>query len=165
MTPQDMVLTPMGLRFRGRTFPCTIGRGGLSDRKREGDGATPTGAHRIVGCLYRPDRRTRPCTWAVPIGPQDLWCDDPDHADYNLMTRVPHDGSAERLARPDPQYDLVLVTDWNWPHATPRKGSAIFLHAWRRPGHPTAGCIALGAAHLAWIARRITYTTRLIIPT
>ena len=67
MTPQDMVLTPMGVRFRGRRFPCVIGRGGLSCEKREGDGATPVGTHRIVGMLYRPDRMERPATWAVPL--------------------------------------------------------------------------------------------------
>jgi L,D-peptidoglycan transpeptidase YkuD (ErfK/YbiS/YcfS/YnhG family) len=72
-----MVLTPMGLRFRNRVFPCTIGRGGVPTDKREGDGATPAGVHRIVGCLYRPDRMARPCDWAVPIRPGDLWSDDP----------------------------------------------------------------------------------------
>ncbi|MCP6053683.1 hypothetical protein NL338_26220, partial [Klebsiella pneumoniae] len=45
--------------------------------KREGDGATPAGIHRIAGLLYRPDRLPRPAPWAEPIGPGDLWCDDP----------------------------------------------------------------------------------------
>ncbi|HBK15781.1 MAG TPA: hypothetical protein DDZ54_09220, partial [Erythrobacter sp.] len=53
MTPNDLVLTPTGLRFGGRRYPCTIGRGGISGAKREGDGATPAGIHRIVGMLYR----------------------------------------------------------------------------------------------------------------
>ena len=78
-----MVLTRQGLRFRGRLFRCTIGRGGIRTDKREGDGATPTGTHRIVGMLYRPDRMARPTDWAVPIGPRDLWSDDPKHEDYN----------------------------------------------------------------------------------
>ncbi|MCE8007193.1 L,D-transpeptidase family protein [Aestuariivita sp.] len=163
MTPWDLVLTKRGLRFRGRYLPCTIGRGGLSGHKREGDGATPRGAHRIVGMLYRPDRLARPTDWAVPIRPGDLWSDDPVHEDYNLMVRAPYPYGHERLRRPDPLYDLVLLTDWNWPKAVPGRGSAIFIHQWRRPGFPTEGCVALHRDHLAWVAPRITFQTRLIV--
>jgi L,D-peptidoglycan transpeptidase YkuD (ErfK/YbiS/YcfS/YnhG family) len=158
-----MVLTPRGLRFRGRILPCTIGRGGVTGDKREGDGVTPRGVHRIVGMLYRPDRMARPADWAVPIRPGDLWSDDPADEDYNLMVRAPHAYSHEALRRPDPLYDLVLLTDWNWPRAERGRGSAIFIHAWRRPGYPTAGCVALDPRHLRWIAPRIGYDTRLIV--
>ena len=88
MTPADLVLTPTGLRFLNRRFACSIGRGGLSDHKREGDGATPRGVHALVGMLYRPDRMAKPANWAVAIGPGDLWSDDPADPDYNLMVRV-----------------------------------------------------------------------------
>jgi L,D-peptidoglycan transpeptidase YkuD (ErfK/YbiS/YcfS/YnhG family) len=159
-----MVLTPRGLRFAGRLWPCTIGKGGLSDRKREGDGATPVGVHRIVGMLYRPDRIARPAGWALPIGPRDLWSDDADRPDYNHMVRAPYAGSHERLSRADPLYDLVILTDWNWPYAVRNRGSAIFIHQWRRPGYPTEGCIALRRAHLHAIAPLIGYNTRLIVP-
>ena len=164
MTPQDMVLTPMGVRFRGRRFPCVIGRGGLSCEKREGDGATPVGTHRIVGMLYRPDRMERPAKWAVPIRPSDLWSDDPAHEDYNLMVSKPYSHSHEVLRRADPLYDLVIITDWNWPRAERGKGSCIFVHRWRRPGYPTAGCVAFRPDHLRWIAGKINVGTRLIIP-
>ncbi len=159
-----MVLTPTGLRFRGATYPCTAGRSGVTTDKREGDGATPAGVHRIVGCLYRPDRMARPCGWAVPIRPGDLWSDDPGHEDYNLMVRAPYPASAERLFRGDRLYDLVLLTDWNWPGAERGRGSAIFLHRWRGPGVPTAGCIALAPDGLRRIAARIGFGTRLIVP-
>ena len=43
----------------------------------------------------------QPCDWAVPIGPGDLWSDDPGHEDYNLLVRAPYGHSHERLARPD----------------------------------------------------------------
>ncbi len=163
MTPDDLVLTPIGLRYLGRVIPCTIGRSGLSTRKREGDGATPIGIHRITGCLYRPDRTARPAPWAMPIGPRDLWSDDPTDAHYNLMVRAPYGPSYERLARADPLYDLILLTDWNWPRAKPGTGSAIFLHQWRRPGYPTEGCIALARDNLRWIAARAAPGTRLIV--
>jgi L,D-peptidoglycan transpeptidase YkuD (ErfK/YbiS/YcfS/YnhG family) len=164
MTPSDMVLTRQGLRFLGRVYPCTIGRGGVTRNKREGDGATPVGVHRIVGMLYRPDRMARPADWALPIGPRDLWSDDPRDEDYNLMVRAPYPHSHERLCRPDPLYDLVILTGWNWPRAERGRGSAIFIHQWRRPGAPTAGCIGLSRQDLRTIAPRIRYSTRLIVP-
>ena len=164
MTPRDLVLTPSGLRFMGRRFACTIGRGGLSARKREGDGATPVGVHRIVGMLYRPDRIALPADWALPIRPGDLWSDDVRDPDYNLMVRAPHPYGHERLRRADRLYDLVILTDWNWPQAVKGRGSAIFIHRWRKPGHPTAGCIGLAPEDLRWIAPRIRHETRLIVP-
>lgn len=131
--------------------------------KREGDGATPLGAHRIVGCLYRADRIAPPCDWALPIGPSDLWSDDPKDEDYNLMVRAPHAFSHERLARADPLYDVILLTDWNWPNAQRGRGSAIFVHTWRAPRFPTAGCIAFRRDHLLWIAARLRIGARLIV--
>ena len=162
-SPLDMVLTPMGLRFMGQSYPCTIGRGGISYQKCEGDGATPRGIHRIIGMLYRPDRMTKPADWAVPILPGDLWSDDPDDPGYNTMVCAPYAASHEKLRRSDPLYDLVLLTDWNWPYAVPGRGSAIFIHQWRRPGYPTEGCVALRRADLHRIVPRISYRTRLIV--
>ena len=163
MTRFDMVLTRRGVRFMGELYPCTIGRGGVRGDKHEGDGATPVGVHRLVGMLYRPDRMARPADWALPIRPRDLWSDDPGHEDYNLMVRAPYPHSHERLRRADPLYDLVLLTDWNWPRATRGHGSAIFIHQWRRPGFPTAGCIGMARADLHTLAPLIRYQTRLIV--
>lgn len=163
MKPSDIVVSRWGARFMGRRFPCSIGRGGMVACKREGDGGTPIGVHRIVGMLYRPDRLLPPADWAVPIGPQDLWSDDVRDPDYNLMVRHPHGFGHETLRRADPAYDVILITDWNWPYAVPGRGSAIFVHTWRKPGHPTAGCIGLAQADLLWIAARLRHQSRLII--
>lgn len=167
MTPQDIVVGRWGLRAFDRRFSCTVGRGGIvpARAKREGDGATPDGTHGIVGMLYRPDRIARAMLpdWAVPYGPPDLWSDDPRDPDYNLMVRAPHPFGHERLSRADPMYDLILITDWNWPQSVSGRGSAIFMHAWRRPLARTAGCVAVAPADLMWIANRITHQTRLII--
>jgi L,D-peptidoglycan transpeptidase YkuD (ErfK/YbiS/YcfS/YnhG family) len=149
-------LTSRGLWAFGRYLPCSIGRSGITKDKREGDWATPAGVHRIVGCLYRPDRLVRPNAWAVPIRPGDLWSDDVADKHYNHLVRAPHGFSHEMMRRPDPLYDVVLVLDWNWPDAVPGKGSAIFIHQLRRPGYPTAGCIALKRYDLLWLARRVT---------
>lgn len=163
MSPFDLVVTPTHVRFMGRKFPRTIGRGGFADHKVEGDGATPRGVHRVVGMMYRPDRIAPPQAWAAPILPRDLWSDDVADPDYNLQVRAPHPYSHEALCRSDPMYDLVIVTDWNWPVATPGRGSAIFIHAWRGKGRPTAGCVAFRPDHLAWIAARISIGSRVVI--
>lgn len=167
MTPWDIVVTRWGARFMGRRFACSIGRGGImaQTQKREGDGATPVGIHKIVGLLYRPDRIAKSALpdWAVPIGLGDFWSDDPDDPEYNHMVRTPHRFGHECLRRADPLYDLILITNWNWPCAVPGKGSAIFVHRWRRPGHSTAGCVGFAPGDLLWMAPRIRHSTRLII--
>ncbi|MEN8935399.1 MAG: L,D-transpeptidase family protein, partial [Planktotalea arctica] len=71
--------------------------------------------------------------------------------------------SHEKLRRADPLYDLVILTNWNWPHARALHGSAIFIHQWRRAGYPTEGCVALNRQHLHEIARKLTPTSRLIV--
>lgn len=162
----DIVVTRWGARFLGRRFPCSIGKGGITSDKREGDGASPRGSHLMPALYYRADRI--PTFFGAPnrvekIKPGDLWCDAGDHPAYNHLVRAPFKASHEKMRRADRLYDLVIVTDWNWPEAVPGKGSAIFVHRWRKPRHPTEGCVAFRADHLRWIAERITPATRLII--
>ena len=164
MSPDDLVLTPYGVRFGGRLLPCSIGKGRLTADKQEGDGATPIGTHRIVSMFYRADRIPCPADWAEPIGPGDLWSDDVADIAYNHHVRAPYGFSHEHLRRADPLYDLILVMNWNWPHAQPGKGSAIFIHQWRRPGFPTEGCIAFSRSNLHWLAARVQPGTRVIVP-
>jgi L,D-peptidoglycan transpeptidase YkuD (ErfK/YbiS/YcfS/YnhG family) len=78
-----------------------------------------------------------------PIGPQDGWCDEPAHADYNRPVTLPHPARHERLWREDPLYDLVGVLGWNDAPVVKHRGSAIFLHVARSDLAPTEGCIAL----------------------
>jgi L,D-peptidoglycan transpeptidase YkuD (ErfK/YbiS/YcfS/YnhG family) len=156
-------LTPMGLIAGQNRFPCSIGRGGITSNKIEGDGATPIGDHKIVGMYYRADRIAKPNHWATPIGPNDLWSDDANARDYNKLVRTPYPFSHETLRRGDPMYDLILVTDWNYPNTIANKGSAIFVHQWRRPRFPTAGCIALSRKHLWDIATKICFGATLSI--
>ena len=41
------------LNVGGTVFPCALGRGGISAGKREGDGATPLGAMRLLSGYLR----------------------------------------------------------------------------------------------------------------
>jgi len=161
----DMVVTRWGARFAGRRFPVAIGRGGITTHKREGDGATPAGVWHLMGGGYRADR-VRPPAAPFPIGatgPRDLWCDDAEHPAYNHPVHAPFGASHERLARADGLYDVFIVTDWNWPDATPGDGSAIFIHCWRGPRKPTAGCLAFRPDHLRWILERWTPRSRVLV--
>ncbi|MFE3835908.1 L,D-transpeptidase family protein [Pseudogemmobacter sonorensis] len=150
----------------GRRFTCALGRGGIRADKREGDGATPAAALRITGGFFRADRIApgRVPGWLRPIGPRDLWSDDPADPGYNRLVRAPHGFSHERMFRADPLYDLVLTTDWNAAPAVPGRGSAIFLHIRRAPGHATAGCLAFSRGDLLWIIGRIEPGARVILP-
>ena len=161
---KNLILTPLGLRVADKLFPCVVGKNGITNRKRESDGKTPIGEHQIVGMLYRPDRISRPRSWALPIRPRDIWSDDLKDPDYNLMGTMPTLFNHEKLFRPDHLYDLVILTNWNWPYAIKGRGSAIFIHRWRKKGYPTEGCIGLSKEHLLKVAKFIDFGSQLIIP-
>lgn len=157
-----MVVTKWGARFGGRHVPCAIGRGGISEEKQEGDGASPAGVWRLVGGMYRADRGVMHGLPAA--GHNDLWSDDVRDPAYNHQVRGPgYSFGHETLRRADPLYDIVLFSDWNWPDARPGKGSAIFVHLWRRPRYPTAGCIAFSRPDLEWILARWTPQSRIFV--
>ena len=165
MQRSDIVVTPWHTRYLGRRMAHALGRGGITRAKVEGDGATPAGVHHIAGLWFRPDRIAAHSLprWAKPIGPGDLWSDDSTDPDYNHPVRAPHPYRHECLRRADRLYDIVLVTDWNYPQSRPGLGSAIFLHRWRAPGTPTAGCVAYAARDLLHIAQHAQPGTQLII--
>jgi len=134
----------------GQTFRVALGRAGVRAHKQEGDGATPAGVLALRRVLYRADRLPPPdCTVSIePLAPDDGWCDDPTHADYNRMVRLPHDARCEELWRTDGVYDLIGVLGWNDAPVVRDRGSAIFLHVARPDYAPTEGCVALALADL-----------------
>jgi L,D-peptidoglycan transpeptidase YkuD (ErfK/YbiS/YcfS/YnhG family) len=150
----------------GMRMPCALGRGGIRQRKREGDGGTPAGRWRLVRVLYRPDRRMRPST-GLPvrtIRANDGWCDAPGDRNYNRAVRLPYPASHENMARDDGLYDLVVVLDHNMRPRRRGAGSAIFMHV-ARPGYlPTEGCIALKAADLERLLARLGRVARIVVP-
>lgn len=160
-----LTVTRWGARLGAQRLACAVGRGGITRAKREGDGATPAGSWHVAGLFYRPDRLAASAVppWAAPIGPRDLWSDDPRDPQYNHQVRAPHRFGHECLRRADPLYDLVLFSDWNWPHAVPGKGSAIFIHRWRGPRHPTAGCLAFAPHDLLALAWQMPPGSRVVV--
>lgn len=144
----------------GRSFACSIGRGGIGEKRGEGDGITPRGVWGIAAVMSRYDRGLR---LGASIGPLDRWCDAPAHPRYNQPVRAlwpPF--STERMRRADPLYDIVAVLDFN-SEGVPGTGSAIFLHVWRKPRHPTEGCIAFARPDLQWILARWQPSSRVVV--
>jgi L,D-peptidoglycan transpeptidase YkuD (ErfK/YbiS/YcfS/YnhG family) len=160
------VITKWGARFRGMTLPCSIGCGGIGHKRGEGDGITPIGQFHLVGIKQRYDRLSfyAPHVRQKAIRIADIWSDDPKDPDYNHGVYGPdYAYSHEKLRRADPLYDVMGILDFNWPNSTPGAGSAIFLHIWRKPRHPTEGCVAFDRRVLLWIFENWQAKSRVVI--
>ncbi len=154
----EIVLESDGrLSLDGRRFRSAIGRAGVTPDKREGDGATPAGLFALRSVLYRPDRLSRPRTYLEvgALAPDDGWCDDPAHGDYNRPVLMPHMASCERLWREDALYDLLVVLGHNDDPVRAGLGSAIFLHLARPDFGPTDGCVAVSLEDLLEILESV----------
>ncbi|MEM7439542.1 MAG: L,D-transpeptidase family protein [Pseudomonadota bacterium] len=163
----DLIVTRWGARFQGRQFSCAIGRAGIGEKSGEGDNITPRGVWRLKQIWHRPDRvsMARETLPGFPITPGDVWSDDPKDNNYNAHRHAfgTYPFGHEAMRRPDPIYDLLAVTDFNWPDAVSGAGSAIFLHVWRKPRHPTAGCVAFDLSDLSYILANWRPWSRLIV--
>ena len=151
----------------GAVIPCALGRSGIAQVKREGDGVSPRGRFRLRGGAYRPDHvASRPRT-ALPLRPTrpgDGWCDDPRDRRYNRPIALPAPGvGAEAMWREDGLYDLVVDLDYNRQPIRPGRGSAIFLHVARAGYRPTEGCVAVSRSDLLRLLRRLGPRTHIEI--
>ena len=151
------------LLSNGRMYRCVLGKTGVLTKKLEGDGATPSGVFPLIRVLYRPDRMDFPETHlpVFALSPNDGWCDDPTHEDYNKPIKLPHDGSHERLWRDDNIYDIVVVLGYNTSPVIPFMGSAIFIHFAEPSFKSTRGCIALKDVDLLEILKTCSTKTNL----
>jgi L,D-peptidoglycan transpeptidase YkuD (ErfK/YbiS/YcfS/YnhG family) len=145
--------------------PCAVGRSGIAEKMREGDGVTPAGCWPLRRVLYRADRMGAPSTGLAlaKIDPGDAWCDVPGDPDYNRQVRLPHPGITERLWREDSLYDLIVVVGFNDSPVLPGKGSAIFLHVASADYGATEGCVAFARDDLIEAVRQVRSTDRLVI--
>ena len=152
-------------RWGDRVWACAIGRGGVCAEKREGDGATPSGAWPLRSLFYRPDRVGRPVT-SLPcraLTPQDGWCDDPADPAYNRLVALPYPSRHEAMWREDHLYDMVVTLAHNDDPPVPGRGSAIFLHVAKHDYGPTEGCVALAAEDLRVFLREAGVETRVCV--
>jgi L,D-peptidoglycan transpeptidase YkuD (ErfK/YbiS/YcfS/YnhG family) len=168
VTPRfdDLVVGTWGGRFCGQNLPCAVGRGGIGVKRGEGDGITPIGVFQLAAIKTRIDRLSfqTPHVRQEVIRIADIWSDDPSDPEYNHGVYGPdYPFSHEKQCRADPLYDAFGILDFNWPEAAAGSGSAIFLHIWRKPRHPTEGCIAFDRRALLWIFENWQPWSRVII--
>jgi L,D-peptidoglycan transpeptidase YkuD (ErfK/YbiS/YcfS/YnhG family) len=169
--PRIDVWTRPGDRRRGwlaagpLRIAVALGRGGIRADKREGDGGTPAGRFRPLRLWWRADRALRPPTLLPtrPIGAADGWCEDPVDRRYNRPIRLESAAAGDRLARNDALYDMIIEIDHNTRPRVAGRGSAVFIHVAREGLAPTAGCIAMPAATLKRVLRRIGPKTRIVV--
>lgn len=147
------------------TVPCALGRSGVTGRKREGDGATPSGSFEVLHVYYRADRGPHPKT-LLPVSPLSAdmgWCDDPGHPRYNRLVDLPFSSSHEKMWRDDRLYDIVVVLDCNMSPPVKGKGSAIFFHIAREDYRPTEGCVAVAPQHMRLILSKLAPGCEMVV--
>lgn len=155
-----------GRLHAGQTvITCAIGAAGISNRKREGDQASPAGYFRLIEGFFKPSvgRRPRASLPFFPINRTLGWCDDPNSGNYNRLVHLPIAARHENLWRDDGLYDLVIVLDYNILPRRKGAGSAIFLHCARSDIAPTEGCIALRREDLRKLLPRLARDAVLIV--
>ncbi len=133
-------------------WAANLGVNGIADRRREGDGTTPTGVYGIGPVMYgaAPNPGVKYRYRRVVCG--DWWVEDPASAAYNTFQHVACGRRPPFRTKPpgmwqDPvAYRYLAVVQFNMRPVVPGKGSAIFLHASK--GRPTVGCISLPVGQL-----------------
>jgi len=125
---------------------CSVGKGGIKKKLKEGDNITPKGIYFLDKLYYRADRNKdfRTKLKNIIIKKNMGWSDDPRSKKYNrkITLRKNYKYSFEKLYIKDNSYDLLIPIKYNYNNPIKNKGSAIFLHL-TKDYKPTAGCIAL----------------------
>ena len=152
------------LSFGGQTAACALGKAGVAELKREGDGATPLGRFALRKVWYRPDREPRPDTALETraIAEHDGWSDDPTDPAYNRRITRPHPFGREKLWRQDGLYDLFIEIGVNDDPPVAGRGSALFLHL-TPDFSPTRGCVAVARDTMLQILAGATPDSHIVI--
>lgn len=144
------VYVPAKVPFQG-----VVGRNGV-DKKKEGDGKSPTGIYSFgtaFGTVSRPTGIKMPYTVSTE---HDYWIDDVNSLDYNKWVNYEGDpkerwASFERLKITPYKYSLVI--NYNTYDIVPGKGSAIFMHIESSSSKGTAGCINISEINMLKILK------------
>ena len=147
-----------GWRTAMPTMRAVVGRSGVvkGADKREGDGGTPAGVHRVELAFGYEAQLATGLAYRKATA-DDWWIDEPKSPSYNRWVTGKPDVSAEAMRRDDDQYEVGCVIEWNTNAPVPGRGSAIFFHVWKGPEESTSGCVAVcehdARALLAWLDR------------
>jgi len=156
----------------GKTIPVSLGRTGMAwgiglhttprgaaPDKREGDGKAPAGIFSISSAFGYSDNSAAQAFPYIKIASGLECVDDPLSSKYNRILDAsthPKDwNSSETMLRPDGLYAAGAVVEHNGDPVSPGMGSCIFLHIWRGPDKPTAGCTAMEEGALRSLLSRL----------
>jgi L,D-peptidoglycan transpeptidase YkuD (ErfK/YbiS/YcfS/YnhG family) len=148
-------------------WTARIGWNGLADRRREGDGTTPTGVYSLGRTMYgnAPNPGVRYRYRRLACG--DWWNEDPRSPTYNTFqhvrcgTRPPFRTTTPGLWQERTAYRHFAVIEFNMRPVVPGRGSGIFLHA--KTGSSTNGCVSLPASQLVSTLRWLRPAERPLI--
>jgi L,D-peptidoglycan transpeptidase YkuD (ErfK/YbiS/YcfS/YnhG family) len=153
------------LYFQKYKLRCSIGKRGISIKKREGDKRTPRGEFKLKYILYRKDRvfNLQTVLKKIKIDKKMGWCDDPKSSYYNKLIKYPFKYRSEKLWRKDNIYDIIIIIDYNLNPIIKNRGSAIFLHITKKNYQPTSGCIAVSKNNIKFLLSKIDKKTKIKI--
>lgn len=141
-----------------------VGKNGISDNKKEGDGKTPSGVYDF-GTAFGIAKNPGSIKSYRQINNNDYWVDDPNSKYYNQwvdITKVNKDWkSAEHLISENIAYKYGVVVNYNTNPIIPGNGSAIFLHV--STNGPTAGCISVSEDTMVNILKVLKPNAKIVI--
>tara|TARA_B100001057_G_scaffold241534_1_gene241860 strand:- start:615 stop:1106 length:492 start_codon:yes stop_codon:yes gene_type:complete len=145
-------------------FKCSIGKGGKSSKKIEGDKKTPKGFFSLGPLFFRKDRINNPTTKLKKIEIKKFmgWCDDTNNKNYNRLIKINHKIKHEKLYLKKSIYDLLIPINYNTGRIKKNRGSAIFLHLTTNY-KKTLGCIALKKKDMLILLKLINSRTKIQI--
>ena len=161
----NIIIKKQLLIYKGYKLKCSIGKSGLTYKKREGDLATPRGIFKLGSLYYRKDRikNLRSKIKKKIIKKKMGWCNDSKSKKYNQEIFFPFKYGAEKLYRKDKIYDIFINIKYNQSPTKKYKGSAIFLHLSNSKYRPTEGCVALQKKDFLKIIPLINNSTKILI--
>ncbi len=131
-----------------------IGYGGLvrGERRRQGSGTTPLGTYSLPFTFGSGDAKP---SWDLPyrrFDGDDYWVQDNRSRFYNRFRDrddggfrwrlgTGHVNGSERLADYGKQYEMAIVTGFNYDEPVRRRGAGIFVHV--NGDGATAGCVSV----------------------
>ena len=145
-------------------FKCSLGKNGISSKKKEGDLKTPKGTYSIGPLFYRKDKLKNIKTKLkkIIIKKNMFWCDDIKSKYYNKLVRSNKIGRCEKMFRGDNKYNLLIIINYNTQNTIKNKGSAIFIHLTENY-KKTKGCVALKKKDMLILLKIINKKTKIKI--
>ncbi|MES2207808.1 MAG: L,D-transpeptidase family protein [Pseudomonadota bacterium] len=130
--------------------------------KQEGDQRAPAGIFSLTHAFgYAPNAFSQKLFY-IPLTPHIECVDDSHSAYYNQildrsLVDQPDWKSSERMLN-EALYQWGVVINHNKDQVLPGAGSCLFMHRWKAPNSPTAGCTAMAEEDLKQVINWIDNT-------